>query len=178
MAVIASQQLYAGFSSVMMELINIKILVNDVIALEKGSINKAHIKIKTDLQDAIVKVNKSKFFNILVNLFNNAKQAMLDKANDKKILTFSSSVEGKKVLLKISDTGIGIDKTIIKKIFNHGFTTKKDGHGFGLHSCANYMAEMKGNMWAESDGKDKGVTFILEFPLADDDNASKSTTEE
>ncbi|MCP4671532.1 MAG: ATP-binding protein, partial [Desulfobacula sp.] len=54
-----------------------------------------------------------------------------------------------------------------KKIFAHGFTTKKDKYGFGLHSSANSMTEMGGEMWAESDGIGKGATFVLRLPVPD-----------
>ena len=69
-----------------------------------------------------------------------------------------------RVFLTISDTGTGIDPEHLNLIFNHGFTTKEDGHGFGLHASANAMTEMGGTMWAESDGLGKGATFFLSFP--------------
>jgi two-component system NtrC family sensor kinase len=54
----------------------------------------------------------------------------------------------------------------MNRIFNHGFTTKKDGHGFGLHSGANAAKEMGGSLTARSDGPDKGAEFTLELPVA------------
>lgn len=68
------------------------------------------------------------------------------------------------VYLSISDNGAGIEKENLGKIFTQKFTTKKNGHGFGLHSSANYMAEMGGKITVESDGKEKGATFTLIFP--------------
>jgi signal transduction histidine kinase len=49
------------------------------------------------------------------------------------------------------------------KIFTQGFTTKSEGHGFGLHSSANYMQSMGGNIEVDSDGEGKGATFTLIF---------------
>ena len=52
----------------------------------------------------------------------------------------------------------------LKKIFSHGFTTKKDGHGFGLHSCINTANTMGGKLTCVSDGENQGATFSLWLP--------------
>jgi signal transduction histidine kinase len=70
------------------------------------------------------------------------------------------------VKVVISDNGIGIPPENMTKIFNHGFTTKKDGHGFGLHSGANAAKEMGGSLTARSDGHGQGAEFTLELPAA------------
>ena len=49
----------------------------------------------------------------------------------------------------------------IESIFAYGYTTKKGGHGFGLHSCANYMTEMKGRLRAKNSETGKGAVFTL-----------------
>ena len=67
-------------------------------------------------------------------------------------------------MISVTDNGIGIPAEHISKIFNHGFTTKKDGHGFGLHSGANAAKEMGGTLTAHSDGLGKGAEFTLELP--------------
>ena len=61
---------------------------------------------------------------------------------------------------------LGIARENLTRIFSHGFTTKKHGHGFGLHSCANAAGEMGGSLSVRSDGPGKGATFTLELPLA------------
>jgi signal transduction histidine kinase len=70
------------------------------------------------------------------------------------------------VKIVVSDNGIGIPLENLTKIFNHGFTTKKDGHGFGLHSGANAAKEMGGSLTAHSDGPGQGAEFTLELPTA------------
>jgi signal transduction histidine kinase len=70
------------------------------------------------------------------------------------------------VKITVCDSGAGIAPDNLVKIFNYGFTTKKTGHGFGLHSCANAAKEMRGSLMAQSDGPGKGATFILELPAA------------
>ena len=69
------------------------------------------------------------------------------------------------VIFKVRDNGIGIAEENLNKIFTYGYTTKDNGHGFGLHSCHQYISEMNGTLCVESDGLEKGTTFIMEFPL-------------
>jgi len=111
----------------------------------------------------LVQVQKSKIIQVIVNLVKNGIEAMNSTDNTKK-LTIVTEQDKKNVWLKVSDTGCGISKESLSKIFTHGYTTKKHGHGFGLHTSANYMTEMYGKMWAESDGVGKGATFVLQFP--------------
>jgi len=84
------------------------------------------------------------------------------------------------VKITIRDSGVGIAPENLVKIFTHGFTTKKDGHGFGLHSCANAAKEMGGSLLAQSDGLGRGAAFILELPSAKnirrEENAAKEGT--
>ena len=65
----------------------------------------------------------------------------------------------------MSDSGVGIAPENLTRIFAHGFTTKKDGHGFGLHSGALAAREMGGALLAHSDGPGHGATFTLELPV-------------
>jgi signal transduction histidine kinase len=60
----------------------------------------------------------------------------------------------------------------LSRVFTHGFTTKKSGHGFGLHASANAATEMGGTLTARSDGPGKGATFILTLPLAETTSAA------
>src|SRR5688572_19127296 len=66
----------------------------------------------------------------------------------------------------VADNGIGISQENLTRIFSHGFTTKRDGHGFGLHSGAIAAREMGGRLYARSEGPGLGATFVLELPLS------------
>jgi signal transduction histidine kinase len=66
----------------------------------------------------------------------------------------------------VRDNGVGIQPNHLAKIFAHGFTTRAEGHGFGLHSSANAASEMGGKLTVASEGFDCGATFTLEIPLA------------
>jgi sensor histidine kinase regulating citrate/malate metabolism len=59
---------------------------------------------------------------------------------------------------------VGISQKNIDKIFNFGYTTKENGHGFGLHSCALLARELGGSLTVESEGQEHGANFTLEIP--------------
>lgn len=70
------------------------------------------------------------------------------------------------VRIVVSDNGEGIPEENLARMFAYGFTTKKDGHGFGLHSSVIAAREMGGGLRVESEGAGKGATFTLELPVA------------
>jgi signal transduction histidine kinase len=112
-------------------------------------------------------VDKHKVLQILVNAFRNAEHAMDATGRTDKLLTVGVSMNGSgRVKVVVRDNGIGIPSENLIRIFGHGFTTKKEGHGFGLHSCANAAKEMGGLLYAESEGLGKGAAFVLELPIA------------
>jgi signal transduction histidine kinase len=65
----------------------------------------------------------------------------------------------------VKDDGEGIAPENLVRLFAHGYTTRKNGHGFGLHSCALAAREMAGSITADSDGRGKGATFTLDLPV-------------
>jgi signal transduction histidine kinase len=80
------------------------------------------------------------------------------------------------VSLAVEDSGVGLPPENLTRIFGHGFTTKADGHGFGLHSCALAASQMGGSLRAESEGVGRGATFILELPLRTGQKIEESLT--
>jgi signal transduction histidine kinase len=118
-----------------------------------------------------ITVEKHKALQILVNLVCNAKQACDETGSSDKQLTIRVTNGGHRVCIALSDNGVGISPENLDRIFNHGFTTKKDGHGFGLHSSCLAAKEMGGTLTAHSDGLGKGATFVLELPCQPNGNA-------
>jgi len=80
------------------------------------------------------------------------------------------------VRIEIADNGVGIAPENLTRIFSHGFTTRKHGHGFGLHSSALAAREMGGLLTVQSEGAGKGATFILELPLCPPNLAETTET--
>ena len=79
-----------------------------------------------------------------------------------------------KRFIRLLDRHKGISKENLTKVFSHGYTTKKDGHGFGLHSSALAVKEMGGSLTAESKGAGKGATFTVELPTNKPEKEQKS----
>jgi C4-dicarboxylate-specific signal transduction histidine kinase len=111
-----------------------------------------------------VMAEKHKVLQILVNLVRNAMQALEGPNTTERRLTIRVCQESGRARIAVADNGVGIQLENLPKIFTHGFTTKRDGHGFGLHSAALAAREMGGSLTVHSDGRSKGATFTLELP--------------
>jgi C4-dicarboxylate-specific signal transduction histidine kinase len=112
-----------------------------------------------------ITIEKHKVLQILVNLIRNAKHACDASGRADKQMAIRVSNGGGHVRIAISDNGVGISPENLTRIFAHGFTTKKDGHGFGLHSGVLAAQEMGGQLTVHSAGPGAGATFTLELPL-------------
>ena len=115
-----------------------------------------------------VLADRHKTLEIVANLIRNAEQAMVANGGRASRLTLAiTQGDGGRVRLAVRDNGAGILPENLTRIFGHGFSTKKDGHGFGLHNGANAAREMGGTLTAHSDGPGMGAVFNLELPSAD-----------
>lgn len=164
--IIATQQSYAGVSGVI-ETVDVGNTLDDALKLDSASFGRHQITIIRDYQDIPqVRLDKQKVVQILFNLLNNAKAALIEDPNlkDRKLILRTMRDGQSNVSIHIIDNGVGIPPENMTRIFSHGFTTKKAGHGFGLHSCANAASEMGGSLRAYSDGVGHGATFILKLP--------------
>ncbi|MEO5915819.1 MAG: ATP-binding protein, partial [Luteolibacter sp.] len=112
-----------------------------------------------------ITVEKHKALQILVNLIRNAKHACDDSGHPDKRITLRVTDGHDKVRVAVIDNGVGISPENLTRIFAHGFTTKAEGHGFGLHSSALSAREMGGSLTVLSDGPGTGATFTLELPI-------------
>lgn len=162
--VIDAQQEFARVGRIK-EKVQLSDIVEDTLTLQAGSIERHGLTIQKDFNDKDkVVVQKSKLIHILVNLVKNAKEAMAGAKHDEKLIVIRTYQDEDYVYLSVTDNGEGIKPENLKKIFKHGFTTKQKGHGYGLHTCANYISEMKGKINATSNGAEKGATFTLSLP--------------
>lgn len=164
--VVAMQQRYANVSA-LKEVINIRDLVEDSLRMNSDSLGHHGVEIVREFADVPpFHIDKHRVLQILVNLFRNAKHACQDSGRTDKRLTVRITEEGHVVKVSVSDNGVGIPPENQTRIFNHGFTTKKDGHGFGLHSGSLAAREMGGALTAHSDGTGCGATFTLALPVS------------
>lgn len=170
--IVAMQQNYARVSGVP-ETVNVIDLVEDAVRMNTEALHRHHVKLVRDYgQPLTATVDKHKVLQILVNLICNAKDALEYGKPPERILTVRVAPHGPdRVKISIIDNGIGIPEENLVKIFGHGFTTRKDGHGFGLHSGVFSARELGGALTVQSDGWGKGATFTLEFPRQPASNA-------
>ncbi len=162
--IVAMQQNYSRVAGVT-ETLDALELVEDALRLNEGAIARHQLKVVRDYAGPMpVTVEKHKVLQILVNLVRNAKHALDDGNPPEKIMTVKVVGDAARVKITVTDNGIGIPEENLVKIFGHGFTTRKQGHGFGLHSGALTAKELGGSLRVESAGWGKGAAFTLEFP--------------
>jgi signal transduction histidine kinase len=163
--IVSMQQSYAKVSGVK-ESVQISALVEDSLRMNLGALSRHGVDLKREYEDVpLMEVEKHKILQILVNLIRNAKYACDDTNEPDKRITVRIARHGKHVEVSVIDNGIGIPAENLTRIFNHGFTTRDSGHGFGLHSGALAAKEMGGFLTAHSDGTGCGATFTLGLPL-------------
>jgi signal transduction histidine kinase len=164
--IVVMQQSYAKVSGVT-EKVNVIELVEDALRMNAGALARHQVRLVREYAPPLpeILVEKHKVLQVLVNLIRNAKYACDESPSNDKRLTLRIDPLEDRVRILVIDNGVGIPAENLKRIFNHGFTTRKHGHGFGLHSGALAAKELNGSLSAHSDGPGCGATFVLELPL-------------
>jgi signal transduction histidine kinase len=141
--------------------------VEDGLRLNESALTRHGIILRREFEDVpTILVDKHRVLQILVNLIRNAKHACEESDCAEKIVTVRVATSRLGVQVTVIDNGVGIAPENLTRIFNHGFTTKKEGHGFGLHSGAMTARELGGELSVESSGSGRGAVFTLDLPLA------------
>jgi len=155
-------------------------LIEDALQMNAGAFLRHGVTVRREFQNVpAVRVDRHKVLQVLVNLFRNAKYSLDEAAPPEKILNLGVAMNGDgKVKITVRDNGIGIPRENLTRIFGHGFTTKRDGHGFGLHSGALAAKEMGGSLHADSEGIGKGAVFVLELPVAEEKTINREQLHE
>jgi predicted ATPase/signal transduction histidine kinase/tRNA A-37 threonylcarbamoyl transferase component Bud32 len=162
--VVMAQQRYVT-ATPLTEREHLETIINDALTMQAQSLETSGIAV-TKRIDPVgrVPVQKTKLLHILHCLLDNAKDAIAAKANGPKDIWIAVGRREERVYLSVRDSGVGIPPDVLRKIFQRGYTTKEHHEGLSLHYCANYMAEMGGRIWAESEGAGRGCTFFLTLP--------------
>ncbi len=163
--IIATQQGFAKISGVLHPTA-LEEIVDDAFRINSAGFSRHGLDfIKKIETDTLVLVDKPKIVQILVNLFSNAKYAISQNGKKERQLHVQvSQTEDGLAQISVTDNGIGIAKENLTNIFQYGFTTKKEGHGFGLHTSALAAKEMGGHLTVHSNGLGTGATFTLSLP--------------
>lgn len=165
--IVSMQQSYATLAGVV-EPLDPTALMEDALRMNEGALARHEVRVVRDFRFVPTVIGeKAKVLQILVNLIRNGKHACDEGGEADKVITLRVRADREdRVQLVVEDNGAGIPNENLERIFQHGFTTRSNGHGFGLHSAANAAREMKGTLTARSDGPGRGAAFTLELPIA------------
>ena len=169
--VVAMQQSHARVAG-FIEPLAAQSLMEDALRVNQHGLERRGIQISREYEPVpTVLADKHKVLQILINLIRNAEHAVTEAQPDQPHIHFKIYLNGSGLVkLQVRDNGIGIPSENLTRIFSHGFTTKPEGHGFGLHSGALAARELGGSLSVESDGPGCGATFTLELPVANQGN--------
>lgn len=168
--IVATQQSYAGASR-LLEAVRVQDLVEDALRMNAGALTRHEVTVVREFAAVpVLALDRHRILQILINLISNAKYAMDGVDGLSRRMTLGIDLvdggEGQRLRLRVADEGEGIPAENLARIFGHGFTTRRNGHGFGLHSAALAAREMGGTLAAASEGPGRGAVFTLELPLA------------
>ena len=168
--IVALQQSYAGTgATVVAEPTDVNALLEDALRINAESMSRHQILV-TRMFPVLPRLllDKHLVLQILVNLIANANQAMQAVADRPRRLslrvTFDSAVDPTRLRIRVEDNGEGIAPINLPRLFAHGFTTRKSGHGFGLHSGALAARALGGTLAGENNVAGPGAVFSLELP--------------
>jgi signal transduction histidine kinase len=148
------------------EQVSLEELLEDALRINAAGLARHAVRVERHWAPLpLVMTDKHKVLMILVNLISNAKYALDAVPAERRqvSLTLEDLANGR-VRVEVRDNGAGIAPELLTRIFQYGFTTREEGHGFGLHSSALGAQELGGTLTARSDGPGLGATFTLELP--------------
>jgi signal transduction histidine kinase len=161
------QQSYAK-SSMVIETLDLTALIEDALRMNEAAFGRHGVRIVREYQiKPRLPVDRHRLLQVLMNLLSNAKYAMEGPGPADKRLTVRvrAGATRDRIAIEVIDVGVGIAPENLSRIFSHGFTTRKGGHGFGLHSSATALNEVGASLTAHSDGVGRGATFRIELPV-------------
>ncbi|XZE44330.1 PAS domain-containing protein [Pirellulaceae bacterium SH467] len=164
--IIAVQQSMASSTGLIQELA-IGSLIDAALTANKASLfnHKITIEKRVDADVPPIHSDKHQILQILINLIKNAKDALCENETESPKILIEAVQSADSVVIAVEDNGKGIESDKLNRIFQHGFTTKSNGHGFGLHSSANAAAQLGGNVSVISRGLGHGARFELMIPI-------------
>ena len=152
----------------LLEPLDLAKLLEDALSLHATSHDRHGITLVRDVTPSgLVLADRHKVLQILVNLLQNAKDAVLTSPQPSRVIKVRiAPADAGHASITVRDNGAGIAPEHLARLFQHGFTTKKNGHGFGLHSAVLAAREMNGDLSARSEGPGHGAEFTLTLPTA------------
>jgi NO-binding membrane sensor protein with MHYT domain/two-component sensor histidine kinase len=163
--IVAAQQAHARRGGVI-EAVDVAELLDNAAALHFADMPDVSIRREYETLETVT-LDRHKLIQILGNLMSNARFALKEQSEGRRQLWLQlRRHDDDKVELAVRDSGVGIEPDVLSRLFEFGFTTKKDGHGFGLHTSAILAKELGGGLEAFSPGAGKGARFVLRLAAA------------
>ncbi len=163
--IVAAQQTYARRGGVT-EAVEVAELLDNAVAIHFADMTDVSIRREYESLAPLI-LDRHKLIQILGNLLSNARHALKGRAEGARQLTLRVRRQGTdSVAIEVQDSGVGIEQGVLRRLFEFGFTTKKEGHGFGLHTSAILAKELAGELAAFSDGPGQGARFVLRLKAA------------
>lgn len=139
-------------------------LVERTLAMFRLDFETIRIHTEVEVEPGLrLQLDKQGTLQILINLIRNAIEAMTLVQGPRRLRIRVHASDGY-VSFVVEDNGCGIAPENLDYVFRHGFTTKKTGHGFGLHASTIAAKAMGGSLRAESEGLGRGARFTLSLP--------------
>jgi signal transduction histidine kinase len=162
--VVAVQQNYGASRGI--EAADLAELVQDALQLFDASFERHHVQITVEGGEELplVPIERHSVLQIVINLLKNARDAVRESPEDERRIRIRLGAEGSEVWIRVEDNGVGIEREAADRLFDYGFTTKTEGHGFGLHGSLAAAERMGGRLEASSDGPGRGAAFTLRLP--------------
>ena len=175
--IVSTQQGYARHMTALEE-VDLTDILDDAIRLAIDPLEeKSLIRVVRDVSPVTVRSDRHRVLQILINLLRNAREAVRSRPFHECLVTVTLQPGASGMLdIRVTDNGMGIPRENLTRIFSHGFTTRRDGHGFGLHTSALAARTLGGQLTARSDGPGCGATFILTLPSVIIDPALPAST--
>ncbi len=173
-SIITTQQVYVSGKED--DAVFIHEIADDALQILATSVDALKVTIdkRYDLTPKIL-VHKVKLVHVMVNIIKNAIEATIGEPDGRREIYLSTFTRESFVRIEIRDTGKGATSDQVDQLFNSGFTTKDDGHGFGLSTSKRYLNEMNAEILAQSAGLGTGMKFTITFDLKQDSESEPST---
>lgn len=168
---VKEQQSYALFSSYE-EPVDLAELVKDVFKIEALGLKDVHVKAELKLGAVpALQLPKARVSYALLHILKNARDAVSELEDGPRRIEITVERRATSVNCTIKDNGVGIESSVLQHLFDFGFSTKGEGRGFGLHTCALVMKDLGGTIDVRSEGLGKGAEFEFCFPIRNDSSS-------
>ena len=164
---VARLQLDSAKGKITSERLNLLETIKSVLLMQERALNRTKVRVKLNIDPKImIWMPKGIILTILINLMKNAMEAfdVMPEFHPSLITLQATETSDGDVLLSLTDNGPGLSEEVKGRMFAYGFTTKKTGHGFGLHFCKSLLESCRGTIEVSSQGAGLGTTFTLRLP--------------